>query len=251
MKSGWLAIAAILVAVAMNAAPPQPGAKLFLDTCAACHSIGGGAMAGPDLIAVAKRPRADIEKAVKRMEENVGPLNQEQINALVDLLQAGDAKQQLAEAANPPAVEIPPEQKAASAAAGRELFFGEKPFANRGIPCSACHAVAGRGGTMAVDLTSIHAQRGNQGLLAVAQQPAFPLMKAAYSAHPITRQEAWHLLAFFQQPEGGAPARDGLKIVHGMAAGFTLAVLEGVVVIVRSRRAGVRSKMVRGSSEGK
>jgi cytochrome c553 len=231
---------------ARAATPPgnAAGAKLFIDTCAVCHTIGGGDTAGPDLIAAAHKSRAEIEAAVKRMQENVGPLEPAKIEALVSLLQAPDAKARIALAAGPPAIEIPPELKAASAETGRRLFFGEQAFSNRGIPCAGCHAVAGHGGNLAVDLTAVHARRGDPPLIAAAEQPAIPLMKAAYGHRPVTRQEAYHLLAFFRDSEKSAPVRPRIGSVHMLAAGLTLVVLGGIAPLFRSRRAGTRSRMV-------
>jgi hypothetical protein len=240
MNASWLAVASLAVVSSTYAAPTPPAAKLFNDSCTACHSIGGGDLAGPDLINSARKPRGDIEQAVKRMQDNVGPLSPEQIAGLVDLLQAPDARIVVAEAANPtPAIEVPPEQKAASADTGRRLFFGEAPFANRGVPCAGCPAVKGRGGNLAVDLSTIHFRRNDAALLATAEQPAFPLMKGAYARHAVTRQEAYHLVAFL-----AAPPAERSDRVHGIAGGITLVVLGGVAALFRSRRAGVRSRMV-------
>lgn len=207
-------------------------------------------LVGPDLIAVAKWSHDDVKKALIRMQDNVGPLKPEQMEALISLLQSGSAKEQIAQAANPPVIEVPPEEKAASAAAGRRLFFGQQHFANRGVPCFGCHAVAGRGGNLAIDLTNVHARRNEASLLTTAETPAFPLMKAAYTGHPVTRQEAWHLLAFFRETHSAVAARERMAVPHGITAGLTLLVFAGVAVVLRTRRAGVRSRMVRKSSGG-
>jgi mono/diheme cytochrome c family protein len=242
MAKHWFVIATMAVAGAATAATTSaPGAKIFNDLCTACHTVGGGATVGPDLAGVAAKPRADIETAVKRMQDNVGPLKPEQIDALVALLRSADAKTQIAEASNPPAaVEVSKEERAASATIGRMLFFGEAPLTNRGVPCAGCHTFGARGGTLAADLTSAQQRRGDAAVLSAAVQPPFPLMKAAYGAHPVTKQEAYHLLAFLQRP----PAPDHPDRVRGMAGGITILVLGGVALIFRSRRSGVRSRMV-------
>ncbi len=243
-----VAITAIVVAgLIAQPARAVDGAKLFADSCAVCHTIGGGDLVGPDLIRVAQSPRADVQKAVKRMEDNVGPLAKDQIEALVGFLKAPDAKARLAAATAPP-VEMSPEEKAALASTGRALFFGEQPLANRGTPCFACHSVAGRGGSLAVDLTAVYSRRGNAALLKTAEEPAIPLMKAAYRGRPITRQEAFHLAAFFKSvPAGAAPVKERTAPLYGIAGGAAAAALAGVAIVFRSRRAGVRSRMVRKS----
>ena len=230
MKRAFLAMAILLFAFSSRA---QAGAaKLFNDSCSSCHTIGGGDLAGPDLKVVATWKRADLRSAVARMQENAGALTSDQIDALVALLQAPDVKAQLA-ALNAPVIEISPEEKAASAEIGHHLFFGDQPFENRGTPCFACHSAGGRGGNLAADLTSIVAKRGNAAILAAAQQPAFPLMKAAYGAHPITKQEAYHLAAFLKSPPND---REKTGVVHGVAGGLAVLVFGIVAVAVRRKR---------------
>jgi hypothetical protein len=185
-----------------------------------------------------QRPRAEVEKAVRRMQDNTGPLPDEQIAALVDFLMQPDAKARIAALDNPPPVEIAPEQKAASVDAGRRLFYGDDTFANRGVPCAGCHTVAGRGGSLAADLTSAYERRGEAALLAAAQQPAFPLMKAAYATHPLTRQEAYHLVAFFQKP----PQQHATTaVVHRVAGAITFVTLGGIALLARRNRRGKSS----------
>ena len=209
---------------------PQPdGARVFEENCSACHSIGGGDLAGPDLIRVKAWPADDIRKGVVRMQENSGPLTADQIEALVEFLHK-DSGAQIA------VVDVPPEQKAASAAIGRQLFFGEVPFANRGTPCFGCHSVAGRGGNLAIDLTNVYARRGETALVSASEKPAFPLMKGAYARQPLTKQEAWHLAAFLKESAKARAAKEPTGAVHGAGAGVAVLVLAGVAVIFRTRR---------------
>jgi len=233
MRRALFAIAILFVAAP---SPAQTGAaKLFNDACSSCHSVGGGELAGPDLAGVAHKPAADVRAAVSRMQDNAGALTAQQIDSLVALLQAPDVKTQLAALAAPAVPDISPEEKSASAETGRHLFFGEQTFENRGTPCFACHAAGGRGGNLAADLTATIAKRGDAAVLSAAQHPGFPLMKAAYAAHPITKQEAWHLAAFLKSPPKDAE-RPG--VVHAMASGLAAIVFVAVGLAFRSRRRG-------------
>jgi mono/diheme cytochrome c family protein len=231
---------AVLIA---HSARGADGAKVFVDTCSGCHTIGGGDLAGPDLIRATRWPREDLRKAILRMQDNVGPLQPQQIDQLLAFLTEPDVRAHFAAAIAPPP-EMTPEQKAASATAGRRLFYGEAPLANRGSPCFACHAVGGRGGNLAVDLTGVYARRGETAVVSAAERPGFPLMKAAYAGHPVTTQEAWHLAAFFKDAANAPQVTERTDAVHGGAAGVALVVLAGVFVVFRSRH-GVRSRMVR------
>jgi hypothetical protein len=237
--------------VAQGGAGADRGAQLFAEKCSPCHSVGGGDLAGPDLIRAARLSPTDVRAAVQRMQDNVGSLPAGDVDALVALLKSPRIRQLTGSA--PPAVE---EVERGSSKTGRRLFYGDARLANGGSPCFACHAVGGRGGSLAVDLTLAHTRMTRSAVVSATAQPAFPLMKAAYARHAITEQESFDLAAFLK--ESGAAAKPGPQpkeragIVQGAAAGAAAVVLAGVGLILRTRRAGVRSRMVRerGSAGG-
>ncbi len=200
------------------------GVKLFVDSCSACHSIGEGPRAGPDLIAEAGRPKADVETAVKRMQDNVGPLDAKQIDALVNLLTSSDAAKRIGTPAAPPIDEVK-----GDANNGRRLFFGEESFANHGIACAGCHSAAGRGGSLAADLAHLDDKR----IVNAALQTPFPMMKAAYTGHAITETEAHDLAAFLKQPP---QSREQRGLVHTLASALVLLVLGGVAFVRKSSK---------------
>ena len=182
-----VALSVFLLAVSAAADP----AAAFRETCAGCHTIGGGDLTGPDLNAATQWPRADVRAAVERMQDYTGTLTPQQIDALADFLKDPNVKTRLA-APPKPAFD-------ASPATGRKLFFGEQKLANGGMPCFACHSAGGRGGSLAADLTLVHQRMGETPLLAATEKPNFPLMKTSYGARPVTAQEAHHLAAFFAE----------------------------------------------------
>lgn len=223
MKAVLLGSMFLLWAASSHAAT---GAALFEERCTACHSIGGGDLAGPDLVAAKRLARNDLRAAVKRMETNVGPMTAAEIDSLVGFLVG--AAPHVAVAATPP----PPRGNPSN---GRRLFFGEKPLANGGAPCFACHSLGGEGGNLAADLTNAKAN-----IVAVAEQPAFPLMKAAYAHHAVTEAEANDLAAFVAETK--AAARKGFGIVHG--GGLGLALIGFGVVAVTVKRRGARARLL-------
>ncbi len=240
------------------ATPPPPKADPFaldfLRLCAGCHTIGGGALTGPDLLPATKWPRPDLRVAVKRMEKNVGPMSDEQVDGLTDLLQSPDLQARLNVARERRIEEMAATLEPGQPAIGRQLFFGEQRLANGGVACFGCHTAGGRGGNMAKDLTMVHQRLGEPSLLSATEKPAFPMMVAAYTTRPVTPQEAAHLAAFFKEtaaatpPEVAAqPQSEALGIAHAGAGGLFLVVLAGVAVLARRRRAGVRARMVRDS----
>lgn len=223
----WIALIALLSTSVF--AQSDPAAKLYDESCSGCHTIGGGDGAGPDLIASTKWPDADLRVAIVRMKDNVGPLTDEQVDSLVAYLKKG---QQPA-----PVIEKPK----GSPETGKQLFFGRQKLANGGSPCFACHAIGGEGGNLAADLTGIHKRRSEATLLAATSKPGFPMMKAAYAGRAVTDEEARHLLAFFEAAAAKPARRDTVAVA---AVSFAGVLLGAVAFVFRSRKAGVRSRLV-------
>ena len=222
---------------------PAESTKLFLDQCSGCHSIGGGDLSGPDLAGTSQQPPAQIREAVKRMQDHVGVLTDDQIEGLVALLRDPAAKGRVGEQVADP----PPPVERGSAANGKRLFYGEQRFRNGGVGCFACHTADGRGGNLASDLTAVHARLGNAGLLSASERPAFPVMKGAYAAHPLSHAEALDVVAFLeestrQHQQGVPPLPGNTRAVHGTATGLAAVVFAAVAVVFRPRRNGQRSR---------
>ena len=232
----FVALIALLASVAIPARA-NPGAQLFQDSCAGCHTIGGGDGAGPDLLPSTKWAHADLEVAIKRMEDNTGPLTDEQVDSLVAYLSGPDSRPK-------PAVVKPK----GSPENGRRLFFGETKLAGGGSPCFACHAVGGNGGNLAVDLTTVHKRRSEAVLLAATAKPGFPMMKAAYAQRPVTEKEALDLVAYLETSANAPPPPESATPFRVAAVSFAGLMLGGVAMIFRFRRAGVRSRLVRQSN---
>jgi mono/diheme cytochrome c family protein len=240
-------------APAAKAAPKvDPYAAEFIRLCAGCHTIGGGVLTGPDLATSATWPDPDRQVAVKRMEKNVGPLTPAEVQGLSALIGSPDVHAKLQAAKQARVEEMAATLEPGDPNIGRALFFGERRLTNGGVGCFSCHAAAGRGGNMARDLTTAYTRLGEPSVLSSAQQPAFPMMKAAYVAKPVTPQEAVHLVAFFKSAAAGVavapPPTDGLVAVHAGAGVIFLAAAGVIVFAARARRAGVRARMVRDAS---
>lgn len=229
-------------------------ADFYLSRCAGCHTIGEGALSGPDLAPSTEWPRPDLAAAVERMEKNVGPMTDEQVEMQVDLLKSDDLEQRLSAARERQVAEMAASLEPPSAEAGRELFHGGESFTNNGVPCSACHRAGEKGGTLASDLTDAHDRLGEQAVMSAAETPGFPLMKASYGNRPVTRQEALHLAAYLEQvseraadgEEAGTPAAPpaGARFAW-WGAGAALLFLAAMIWLYRGRNRGVRAALVR------
>ncbi len=147
-------------------ADAQLGEAIFIESCAACHSIGGGRLVGPDLEGVValrdydwlfkwiKEPdvllAAGDPLAVQMLEEynnlpmpNMG-LSDDDVTAVMAFLEGPQET-----AAEEPGTEPPAETVVAlpegDAAIGRALFTGEAALANGGPACIGCHGMSGIG----------------------------------------------------------------------------------------------------------
>jgi mono/diheme cytochrome c family protein len=250
----FAAVAILLLPFPGPAAAETPEA-LYREHCAACHSIGDSE-AGVDLLPATSWPRGELREAVDRMQENTGPLTEAQIDALTDLLLDPAVASRLDGGTAPGGEDAPLSLlEGASAEEGSRLFFGQQRFANGGSPCFACHAVGGRGGNLGSDLTTVYARRSESALIAATEKAPFPLMRASYGTRPVTSDEARHLTAFLRDtaashPEGTTAPRESTTVVFGAAGGLAAALLAATAVLLRSRRAGVRARLVRNSSGG-
>lgn len=244
------------------AEPPQQdlAADFYLSRCAGCHTIGEGYLSGPDLAPSTDWPAADLAKAVERMEKNVGPMTDEQVAAQVELLKDPQVKQRLSAARERQVMEMAATLEPASPELGEALFHGRRAFEARGVACSACHRVPrggqARGGNLAADLTRAASRLGEQALIAAAENPGFPLMRAAYADHPVTRQEAVHLAAYLEEVE--AEAGDGRRAptagsraeaIGWWGGGTAFLFLAAMIFLYRGRNRGIRSRLVRRASQ--
>lgn len=227
---------------------PDLAADFFLSRCAGCHTIGEGVLTGPDLQPSTQWPAEDLAKAVERMEKNVGPMSDEQVAGLVELLQDEAVKQRLSAARERQVEEMAATMEPPSPSRGRELFHGARTLRNGGLACAACHRAGGSGGTLAVALDDAGERLGEQAVRSAAETPGFPLMRAAYAERPVTRQEAIHLAAYLmelaEEKDAAAAAPPAPPVGWWGAAAAGLFLL-AMVVLYRGRVRGVRAPMVR------
>ena len=216
----WAALPVVANAAGTDA---EAGKKLFEEkTCVACHTVGKGALVGPDLQGVtARRPREWLEQwiaapdavlakkdpyAISLLHQfhdvpmpNLG-LSASETNSIIAYLEStasGAAAVPATEAASAPAVKGNPE-------IGKDLFTGVLRYQNGGPPCMACHSTGGigvlGGGQLGPDLTTVATRFGG-----VAAVDAFiagtptPTMKAVWAQHPLTTEERANVVTFLAQ----------------------------------------------------
>lgn len=221
---GALLMAGSLIGL-QSASAQESGKQIFQKSCAACHSIGGGRLVGPDLGGVNdRRPEDWLLKFIKSsqalvksgdktatalLEEfNKMPmpdqaLSEEQIKkVLAHIKEAGGGAAAGKEAPSAQAAASAAEAQPEEIQRGQDLFEGKLRFANGGPSCNACHQVTNDallgGGVLAAELTLVFSRIGKQGVSAILGSSPFPVMQAAYAGKEFSPQEISALVGFLQ-----------------------------------------------------
>lgn len=220
---GTLLLGGALLTTSVQA---QDGKALF-QQCAACHTIGGGRLVGPDLEGInykrteewlvqfiqtsqdfIKSGDADAIAIYEDFNKMMMPdqnLSTVEVKAIIAHI-ASLSPEQKAEGEVVEKVEViikDPEFTKADIAGGKALFEGEKRFENKGVTCISCHNVAVDGimpgGLLAKDLTEAYSRVGGlNGVKGILSSPPFPVMKVAYEQHALTDAEIYQLQAFLK-----------------------------------------------------
>ena len=242
----------------------EQAALLYKEKCAGCHTIGGGNLVGPDLNQSAKWGSADLSKAIKAMEKNVGPLTDQEVESLASYIKAAgassppggsktadtDGASKASVTTNPAepsvaqAAGVKPVSEPASSLKGKQLFSGAEAFKNEGLSCIACHQVDHSGGTMGPDLTGIAERMSESSLVSACEHTPYKVMKTAYRDHPIKHQEALDLAAYLNSLKA---SHQQLKDAPVSLIGFAIAAfIMGIIAFgYRRRNTSVRAKLQR------
>lgn len=238
---------AILLALVGSTALAQQPAAIFNDQCSGCHTIGGGAGAGPDLKGVGeRRERAWLLKfvhdpqsllaardptALAAQKDFAGmdmpafpDLSLAQREALLDYI----AQQSGASSAAPPPPEVQVSTDPQAIAAGKRIFMGQQRLARGGGACISCHSARGieglGGGRLGPDISRAYERLGKaKGMTGWLAATPTPVMSVLYKTHPLTADEISALTSFFQDASQAGAANDaGRYKFLGIAAGFTV-----------------------------
>ena len=208
------------------AAAQESGKDIFQKSCAACHSIGGGRLVGPDLKGVnERRPEDWLLKFIKSSEKLVKAgdktamalldeykmpmpdqaLSDDQIRKLLAHIKDPGGGPAAAKESAPASADGAKEsaEHEATESLGEKLFEGDVRFANGGPSCNACHHVTSDallgGGVLASELTLVFSRMGRQGVSAILRNTPFPVMQAAYAGKEFSEKEITALVGFLQR----------------------------------------------------
>jgi mono/diheme cytochrome c family protein len=233
-----------------SASTPTGPASYFRKNCAGCHTIGGGALTGPDLKHVTWRkdrdwlvqlllnPKAVIHGGdpyalalLARSRGEIMPhrygLTRHFAGALLDFIEE-ESKKGKSQFAGLPIPDRP--LTPSDAARGRELFAGRLPLANGGTACIACHAVHGtgaaEGGRLGPELTKVYERVGGRNALAAhIFAAATPTMQPLYKEHPLEPEEVLSLTAYLAEAD-----KEGVEDASPVPLNFLLLGLGGTVL---------------------
>ena len=258
----WVALPAVANAAGTDA---EAGKQIFQEKCTACHTVGSGALIGPDLKGVTERhPREWLEQWIAAPDAMIAKkdpvaisllhqfhdlpmpnqgLSPSDVSAILAFLGGAAAQASAPATASAPAAQGNPEL-------GKELFTGVVRFANGGPPCMACHSAGGigalGGGQLGPDLTEVAARLGGAaGLNAWIGGMPTPTMRAVWSPHPLTAEERANVVSFLGQAGVSQRPAEAIWQLAGLAALGLVVLLVIAGVNWRNRlRFGVRRPMV-------
>lgn len=225
-RKTWLPAVVGVASMALSVIAPLPvsaqqSAQELYQLCAACHTVGGGRLVGPDLQGVTERRDEDWlirfirnpiamkdagDPAATQLFAEFAPTimppssyTDDQIREVLAYIAAGAPGAGSASTlADRPATPADIER-------GQQLFQGLARLENGGPACNACHdvqndAVIG-GGVLAAELTTVFSRMGGSGVGAILGSPPFPVMQEAYSGRELTDDEKHALIAFLQDAD--------------------------------------------------
>ena len=202
----------------------QDGEALFNLNCSVCHKIGEGNFVGPDLKGINDRrnnqwllsfikssqsmissgdPDAvEVYNSFNKIAMPDQPISDGEINSILTYIGSFGAASAQELTASTSVAE--PELTKEDAIMGKELFYGNAPFENKGLSCVSCHNLGAKdlpsGGLLAKDLTKVYDRLGGAiPLMAIIQNSPFPAMATSYNNHPLTEDEVRQLSAFLKE----------------------------------------------------
>jgi mono/diheme cytochrome c family protein len=255
------------------------GEQTYKAKCAACHTIGGGKLVGPDLKGVTARRETgwlksmiatpdkllasgDPTAAQLLKESNNVPmpnlaLTGREVDDLLAFLATksdGAAPATAAPGAAPATAPAADDTAAVlalsgSADAGAQLFAGSLRLQNGGMSCVACHSAASvgalGGGALGPDLTQVHTRYGRHGLAAALGSLPFPSMQGIFANKQLTTAEKADLLAFFAATSQRGEPRplQNLLIALGVGTGLAGALFLGMAFFWPRQRLSVAQRL--------
>lgn len=219
-------------------------AEYFFYRCAGCHTVGGGKLSGPDLLPSTKWEDVDLKSAIKKMEKNVGPISDVELNDLTAFLKSLNVSTRIAQQKEKVEAKLRASLPPASFDEGRKLFTGQKPLANGGPACYSCHLYKNAGGSLGFDLTAVKEKLAPVALQSAIENSSYKIMRPIYEKHPVTKEESLHLAEYLSHPEkvDGRPG-PGIETITALASALSAVFFVILYVFNRGRKGSTRDKL--------
>jgi len=247
------------------------GQAIFAANCSACHTIGGGNLAGPDLKGVTQHQSQDwlinfisnpdqvitshdptADKLLMEFNYEVMPtvgLTRDQILAVLAYIQAESALTVHPTPVGTPGVNL----LSGNADNGKALFLGWVHLENGAPFCIGCHSIDNigflGGGTLGPNLNNMYTQFGDIGLEGILSNLPFLTMRPIYANNPITDQEKADIRAFMKSVSGEPQVNKEPLVIGISLAGF-LGIMLTIAIYWRKRLRTVRQELVERSRSG-
>jgi mono/diheme cytochrome c family protein len=272
-----LVVLALATSHALNSpASAQEAAQFFRQNCSSCHTIGGGALTGPDLKYLEKRKDREwlvnflldpptvlqsgdayaaslLEASRGVVMPKINGMTPERAEALLDLIAA---ESQLPKSQFGGSAFSGKPFTAADVEHGRSLFLGTTRLSAGAASCISCHGAAELGalggGRLGPDLTRVYERlQGRKNLSAWLQAPATPAMQTVFQSQPMSPEEIHALTAFFEHTakEGREADMRGPLAFLLFGVGGAVAALVAMDAAWRGRLKSVRRALVRDQSQ--
>jgi cytochrome c2 len=226
-------------------------AEYFFYRCAGCHTVGGGKLTGPDLITAAGWSSVDLKSAVKKMEKNVGPLTQADIDQIADFLKDPMVSARISNQKQKVEAKLRAELPPPSYEMGQNLFRGRKSLSNGGPACITCHRFANEGGSLGPELTPVKEKLTGVALQSAIENSSYKVMRSIYEKRKITKEESLHLAEYLSHPEK-AKSRFGPSIgwVIFLAMGGLIGCIAWLVFMNSKRKGRAKDILFRKGEKG-
>lgn len=220
-------------------------AEYFFYRCAGCHTVGGGKLSGPDLITSAGWSKGDLNVAIRKMEKNVGPLTESDIEQMSDFIKDPAVATRITKQKQKMEAKLRAELPPPSYELGKKLFKGQVPLVNGGPACITCHRFNSAGGSLGPDLTLIKDRASGVVLQSAIENSAYKIMRPIYEKRKITKVESLHLSEYLSNPQKdiGASSFDFANMMLMVSAGL-IAFYVSLIILNQRRKGPTRKNLL-------
>ncbi len=223
-------------------------AELFVLKCAGCHTVGKGKLTGPDLIKSSEFPVSDLIQAIKRMEEKVGPMEDEEIKGYASFIKSVNVQERIVKEFERLSKIAEAKLEPPNSKIGKDLFLGKRTLQNGGVSCNACHstkeAKGWGGGKLGPSLNDVFKDFSKANLASAIVNSQWKVMKDVYNDHKVTQQESVHIVAYLDSIKNNEDQKTS-PMFHILSLGGFLLLVLGTAFFYRKRLKSVRDKLRR------